>query len=132
MNAPSPCAQPGCPVLVTGGGRCTEHRYRRPNGRDGTDTAWRKARARAIWRDGGRCTRCRSKGPLEVHHRDGDWRNNQSENLVVLCPPCHLVVGAAGDTRGETPSADPHSIAPSGSARAVEFQPRGARARSSS
>lgn len=26
---------------------------------------------------------------LEVHHIDGDWRNNKEENLIVLCPNCH-------------------------------------------
>lgn len=27
--------------------------------------------------------------PLEVDHVDGDWRNNQPENLRLLCPNCH-------------------------------------------
>ncbi|MFF8376944.1 HNH endonuclease signature motif containing protein [Streptomyces sp. NPDC015661] len=27
--------------------------------------------------------------PLEVDHIDGDWRNNQPENLRLLCPNCH-------------------------------------------
>lgn len=27
--------------------------------------------------------------PLEVHHKDGDFRNNKEENLEVLCPNCH-------------------------------------------
>ncbi|MEU3076932.1 HNH endonuclease [Streptomyces laurentii] len=27
--------------------------------------------------------------PLEVDHVDGDWRNNQIENLRLLCPNCH-------------------------------------------
>ncbi len=26
---------------------------------------------------------------LEVDHIDGDWRNNQPENLRLLCPNCH-------------------------------------------
>ncbi|TXS55353.1 hypothetical protein EAO77_03500 [Streptomyces sp. t39] len=29
--------------------------------------------------------------PLEVDHRDGDWRNNRPENLRLLCPNCHAV-----------------------------------------
>jgi Zn finger protein HypA/HybF involved in hydrogenase expression len=27
--------------------------------------------------------------PLEIHHKDGDYRNNSEENLQVLCPNCH-------------------------------------------
>jgi len=27
--------------------------------------------------------------PVEVEHRDGDWRNNRPENLTLLCPSCH-------------------------------------------
>ena len=27
--------------------------------------------------------------PLEVHHIDGDYRNNSEENLQLLCPNCH-------------------------------------------
>ena len=29
------------------------------------------------------------KSPLEIHHIDGDYLNNQEENLKVLCPNCH-------------------------------------------
>ena len=29
------------------------------------------------------------KSPLEVHHKDGNYRNNKEENLEVLCPNCH-------------------------------------------
>jgi hypothetical protein len=28
---------------------------------------------------------------LQVHHIDGDWRNNRPENLQVLCPNCHAL-----------------------------------------
>ena len=27
--------------------------------------------------------------PLEVHHIDGDYKNNKEENLQLLCPNCH-------------------------------------------
>ncbi|MFE4637288.1 HNH endonuclease signature motif containing protein [Streptomyces sp. NPDC056773] len=27
--------------------------------------------------------------PLEVDHVDGDWRNNQRDNLRLVCPNCH-------------------------------------------
>lgn len=26
---------------------------------------------------------------LEVHHEDGDYQNNRSENLKLMCPNCH-------------------------------------------
>ena len=27
--------------------------------------------------------------PLEIHHMDGNYRNNSEENLQLLCPNCH-------------------------------------------
>lgn len=27
--------------------------------------------------------------PLEIHHIDGDYKNNKESNLQVLCPNCH-------------------------------------------
>jgi len=27
--------------------------------------------------------------PIEVHHIDGDFKNNSSDNLMLLCPNCH-------------------------------------------
>lgn len=27
--------------------------------------------------------------PLEVHHIDGDYTNNDEQNLLLLCPNCH-------------------------------------------
>lgn len=27
--------------------------------------------------------------PLEIHHKDGNYKNNTLENLQVLCPNCH-------------------------------------------
>ncbi len=29
--------------------------------------------------------------PLEVHHIDGDNRNNDVDNLLLLCPNCHAL-----------------------------------------
>lgn len=34
-----------------------------------------------------------NKIPLEIHHKDGDYRNNSKENLQVLCPNCHSLTG---------------------------------------
>lgn len=27
--------------------------------------------------------------PLEIHHIDGDYKNNSEDNLILLCPNCH-------------------------------------------
>jgi hypothetical protein len=27
--------------------------------------------------------------PLEIHHKDGEWKNNSPQNLEVLCSNCH-------------------------------------------
>ena len=27
--------------------------------------------------------------PLEIEHRDGNYKNNKEENLILLCPNCH-------------------------------------------
>lgn len=29
------------------------------------------------------------KIPLEINHKDGNFRNNKEENLELLCPNCH-------------------------------------------
>ena len=55
---------------------------------------------RYIWEKyKGVCARCGwntphpSSGipPLEVEHIDGDWRNNQEANLILICPNCHAL-----------------------------------------
>lgn len=39
--------------------------------------------------------------PLEIHHIDGDYKNNKEENLQVLCPNCHsLTEHHKGANRG--------------------------------
>lgn len=45
----------------------------------------------------GKCSQCgwneinpyTNKVPLEVHHKDGDYTNNDENNLDLLCPNCH-------------------------------------------
>lgn len=59
---------------------------------------WQIQRSRAIVRDDGKCVDCGSDSVnLHVHHLlslrsfDGDWKlANVLENLVTVCPPCHL------------------------------------------
>ena len=50
-----------------------------------------------IQRANGKCERCgwgeinpyTQKIPLELHHKDGNYRNNAEDNLELLCPNCH-------------------------------------------
>lgn len=30
-----------------------------------------------------------NKIPLQIHHIDGNYKNNEENNLVLLCPNCH-------------------------------------------
>lgn len=37
-----------------------------------------------------KCERCGKSEKLHVHHKDRDRRNNNDENLEVLCTMCHM------------------------------------------
>lgn len=39
---------------------------------------------------GKRCNRCGSEERIEVHHKDRDRKNNDLNNLEVLCKSCHV------------------------------------------
>ena len=42
-----------------------------------------------------------NKVPLEVHHKDGNYKNNDEENLELLCPNCHsLTATFKGSNKG--------------------------------
>ena len=53
--------------------------------RRGSTTAWRKLRQLVLARDHHRCVVCGATDRLEIHHLDGDWRNNDPGNLEVRC-----------------------------------------------
>ena len=36
------------------------------------------------------CSICKSTENLEVHHKDRNWKNNESNNLETLCHSCHM------------------------------------------
>ena len=40
--------------------------------------------------------------PLEVHHLDGDYTNNEETNLTLLCPNCHALTDTykSANTKG--------------------------------
>jgi hypothetical protein len=39
------------------------------------------------------CERCNQFFPYpEIHHIDGDGTNNDLDNLMVLCPNCHVTL----------------------------------------
>jgi len=48
---------------------------------------------------GNKCQKCgwskinefTKKVPLEIHHMDGNWKNNRIENLQIICPCCHAL-----------------------------------------
>ena len=51
---------------------------------------WARIRRQVLDKAGWRCNRCGNGPPLEVHHRDGDRRNNAPANLEPLCRDCHI------------------------------------------
>ena len=36
-----------------------------------------------------KCATCKGIHWLGVHHRDGNWKNNDMNNLITLCASCH-------------------------------------------
>jgi len=102
----------GCPrYALPGRSRCAEHeaaheaaRRRDPfvTGRRGSTPEQRHARSAALARDRHRCRDCgrtarqlRRGEALEVHHVDGDARNDAPHNLRTLCTSCHRAASAA-------------------------------------
>ena len=49
------------------------------------------------------CEACGSQMNLQVHHVDGDYRNNAMENLQTLCESCHHSWHARHQVRGLKP-----------------------------
>lgn len=64
------------------------HRHRASHRRNGKG-ANRNQKLAAKARAGNACVHCGNVEDLEVHHRDGNWRNNSPTNLIALCPTCH-------------------------------------------
>lgn len=43
-----------------------------------------------------KCNPHTNKIPLQVHHEDGNWENNDPRNLKLICPNCHSLTGTFG------------------------------------
>ena len=70
-------------------GKETEKRKKSPNQKP--DVKWSAAhrKARNICPKGD-CQKCGKPDAKDVHHRDGNFRNNSPENLERICRSCHL------------------------------------------
>lgn len=44
---------------------------------------------KAIEMDGYKCAKCGGESYLIIHHKDGNRRNNDLDNLTTLCKSCH-------------------------------------------
>lgn len=53
---------------------------------------WETIRADILLRDGYSCRKCKGIDQLTVHHIDENRKNNDYQNLVTLCWPCHRKV----------------------------------------
>lgn len=43
----------------------------------------------AIQQLGGKCVKCGTIEKLHIHHKDGNWKNNEPSNLQLLCKTHH-------------------------------------------
>ena len=79
-----------CQALVPAAEYAAHLQRHRDAGRERTYSGdWRKARLAALERDGYRCRVCGKTSDLEVHHTDGNWRNNAPSNLETRCTAHH-------------------------------------------
>ena len=76
-------------------------RHKRARGDLRGTRAWRRLRAQVLARDGRRCVVCGAAEGLEIHHVDGDPRNNAPGNLKTVCRACHGpdIRGGSGGAR---------------------------------
>lgn len=67
------------------------------SGLRGTTSVSEHIRRYLALRSGNKCERCgwaevnqaTGKVPLEINHKDGQYKNNKEENLEYICPNCH-------------------------------------------
>jgi 5-methylcytosine-specific restriction protein A len=109
-----PCSYAGCPELIPAGERfCKEHKkqeqreYNKQRGsstQQGYDARWQKIRKMKLNVDP-LCAECLRNGQTtvatQVHHKDGNVRNNSPDNLESLCIECHSRITAKEGKRWE-------------------------------
>ena len=45
-----------------------------------------------IMKDVTKCHNCGRKYTLEIHHKDGNRKNNKKSNLIKVCRRCHMLL----------------------------------------
>jgi len=100
-----PCVEHRCTrYAVPGKSRCADHQRawdqgrwdRGGTGQRGSQNQPRAKRRQVLSEQRWRCAVCKTdKGPLFLHHVDGNARNNVRKNLVGLCADCHDQAHAA-------------------------------------
>jgi 5-methylcytosine-specific restriction endonuclease McrA len=95
------CKESGCENLAESYGRrepvhyrslCSRHRRHRNGRLTGWERKMLKIRLEMEKRERSGCDKCGTTGPkgfLELHHKEDGHRNNEMENLTILCPNCH-------------------------------------------
>ena len=58
---------------------------------------WRQKRKKRIFNFGKMCPITLKKEPLDVHHIDSDYSNNEPENLIPLWRPLHKLITARAE-----------------------------------
>jgi len=64
---------------------------------------------------GTKCSSCGTTENVEIHHKDGNRKNNAIENLVLLCHRCHMqkhFKGRHRKTQSKTNLVDVHMRCP--------------------
>jgi 5-methylcytosine-specific restriction endonuclease McrA len=76
-----------CPTcrLVLPANQLRQHRIDVHGLRHGSPPGWRRLRQTIIERDDGRCVVCGVTERLEVHHIDGNPKNDDPSNLETRC-----------------------------------------------